>query len=677
MLLSGSAPSRMSIPQLLDHGRVVPLVAGNEAKTSGVLSSPTTPVPSIENQVAPDQNDKSSWSPASVTAAAVPVRPKGPSLLTQQLAEARGISPVATGQSLDPSHSGLCLQHSSCDPAITSVPKQKAQRPPNIDTIPLTTNDDPEKRYESDDSSLTPRASPRAVPMATTTAVSTISLPHRVTDTTLSRTGGSSEIADQEQKLRAHMDFFGSNGRTFSSERTDRDRKPKDLLLINRTHSNTSVSPHNAATMTPKRDSRQAQQTSDHASATEDRSARPRKPDHRLSMGPEKVWSIGSDDLNNDQDGQVEKSIAEVLAGVEPNARSRKASHSLRFFKEGLPEEKIRRRDSRLAPRDKFMAADDAMLDRHRGGLHGGDQVRSLQPSPGQTEEMPGRFTRTRTFPLQSTDSQLHDAEAPDYFQVHARDRGHATPQTPSERESVVAEKDPVVNYPAIEEGEEPHEHGSEAAAEDADLSGEEKISSAVFVPHKGPQGVPDSPVESEAVFDAPSKASQRNDDGASWLVKADEPEVDEVGPTDVLAESTAQDAPHHRLGTGHQINGAEPTTQPAPVPTATVENDFAQQGMAKPAPLISPGCEEHVHEHQLAPEQPLDAIELIPYRHQVGGHTTLWRFSKRAVCKQLNNRENEFYEKIERYHRDLLPFLPRYVPQKASLFEATMKFQC
>ncbi|EGR44570.1 uncharacterized protein TRIREDRAFT_70076, partial [Trichoderma reesei QM6a] len=52
---------------------------------------------------------------------------------------------------------------------------------------------------------------------------------------------------------------------------------------------------------------------------------------------------------------------------------------------------------------------------------------------------------------------------------------------------------------------------------------------------------------------------------------------------------------------------------------------------------------------------------ELIPYKHQVGGHNTLWRFSRRAVCKQLSNRENEFYETIERYHRDLLPFLPRY----------------
>ena len=76
----------------------------------------------------------------------------------------------------------------------------------------------------------------------------------------------------------------------------------------------------------------------------------------------------------------------------------------------------------------------------------------------------------------------------------------------------------------------------------------------------------------------------------------------------------------------------------------------------------ISQYPDEMVHDDQVEEEKPLEAIELIPYKHQVGGHTTLWRFSKRAVCKQLNNRENEFYENIERYHRDLLPFLPRCV---------------
>ncbi|KAI1608117.1 inositol-hexakisphosphate kinase [Exophiala viscosa] len=54
--------------------------------------------------------------------------------------------------------------------------------------------------------------------------------------------------------------------------------------------------------------------------------------------------------------------------------------------------------------------------------------------------------------------------------------------------------------------------------------------------------------------------------------------------------------------------------------------------------------------------------VVLEPYRHQVGGHSTIFRFSRRAVCKQLNNRENEFYERIEQRHPDMLKFLPRYI---------------
>lgn len=63
-------------------------------------------------------------------------------------------------------------------------------------------------------------------------------------------------------------------------------------------------------------------------------------------------------------------------------------------------------------------------------------------------------------------------------------------------------------------------------------------------------------------------------------------------------------------------------------------------------------------------PAAPLGAVELKPYNHQVGGHTNLFRFSKRAVCKQLSNRENEFYEVVERQHPELLKFLPKYEPQ-------------
>lgn len=56
----------------------------------------------------------------------------------------------------------------------------------------------------------------------------------------------------------------------------------------------------------------------------------------------------------------------------------------------------------------------------------------------------------------------------------------------------------------------------------------------------------------------------------------------------------------------------------------------------------------------------PLGAVELKPYNHQVGGHTALFRFSRRAVCKSLSNKENEFYEAVEKRHPELLGFLPK-----------------
>ncbi|CCE61488.1 hypothetical protein TPHA_0A04130 [Tetrapisispora phaffii CBS 4417] len=59
--------------------------------------------------------------------------------------------------------------------------------------------------------------------------------------------------------------------------------------------------------------------------------------------------------------------------------------------------------------------------------------------------------------------------------------------------------------------------------------------------------------------------------------------------------------------------------------------------------------------------EYPL-AVELQPFTQTVGGHTAIFRFSKRAVCKALVNRENKWYETIELRHKDLLAFMPRYI---------------
>ncbi|TFY74735.1 hypothetical protein EWM64_g9277 [Hericium alpestre] len=61
-------------------------------------------------------------------------------------------------------------------------------------------------------------------------------------------------------------------------------------------------------------------------------------------------------------------------------------------------------------------------------------------------------------------------------------------------------------------------------------------------------------------------------------------------------------------------------------------------------------------------PDVTLPHIPLRPFRNQVGGHTSIYKFTKRAVCKPLVSRENLFYEAVEREAPPLLDFIPRYL---------------
>lgn len=664
-LSSASAPSRMAV--LTPDGVKHPAV--RDAPTAGVLSTPTTPVPSFENYVTPDLNDKKAQGPVPVHInVAVPRRSNGHSLLTQQLAEARGVAPPATGQSTDAPHPSPRLQHFQYDPSIGSRPKRDPSSQTGSDTRSQTTTDKPEPHDENDEDLLTPRASPRAIAMATTSTVSAMSLhPPRATDTILSRTFDTSDLGDVETRIKIHRELLGSVGKGMSSESTDREHRLKELAVSTRTYSDTSVPPNAATSRTLNQLSPQTNGRLNPGSAAEATSpGRPRKPDHRVSAGPEKVWSIGSEDLSNAQDGQVEKSIAEVLAGVEPNARSRKASHSLRFFKEGLPEEKLKRRESRLALKDKVsMITDDAL---HNGNPRGDDPARSLQLSPRPAGDMPGRLTRTKTFPAPETGTPHDDAEPVDYFKVHPDNTRLREASSPFEPDIPSPEPPENLDETMLTRGGGGQDTISDDAVEDGtgedgELSGEEKISSAVFVPHKGLQDVPEQSDESETDVDAAVKSYSKSEEASSWLVKADEPEADEPGSPDGPTNDHPVEATHHRREAEQPVKESEPSSRAAPVLSSTNEQDHAAQDGHNHIDLTTPGHDDHVHDHPQAPEQPLDAIELVPYRHQVGGHTTVWRFSKKAVCKQLNNRENEFYEQIERHHPDLLPFLPRYAP--------------
>ncbi|KIJ70488.1 hypothetical protein HYDPIDRAFT_79240 [Hydnomerulius pinastri MD-312] len=60
--------------------------------------------------------------------------------------------------------------------------------------------------------------------------------------------------------------------------------------------------------------------------------------------------------------------------------------------------------------------------------------------------------------------------------------------------------------------------------------------------------------------------------------------------------------------------------------------------------------------------QESLPHIPLRPFRNQVGGHSAIYKFTKRAVCKPLVSRENQFYETVEREAPPLLAFIPRYL---------------
>ncbi|KAK0740611.1 hypothetical protein B0T18DRAFT_431892 [Schizothecium vesticola] len=371
-----------------------------------------------------------------------------------------------------------------------------------------------------------------------------------------------------------------------------------------------------------------------------------RKLEHRVTLGPEKAWSLNTGETADPGDGQVEKSVTEAISGLEHNARSsRKASHSLGFFKQGNPEEKSKRKDTRTGTigRDKLPPTAEAPAAERDVASEGLPRTRSYH---ARTPDVPPTTVSPQD------DAHVKSGQKPD---VEIEQLAPSPALVRTERQ--VSSPDEVVAPKTVPEPDAARDICAEICevTEEGEESGEEKISSAVFLPHQGPEQSEEETETELSSVPPRTVPTPHDDDFHPWLVKAGEPEAE--------AKVDRVDFEKRKV-----------RAEPAEIPTVAPEVDSSQAEASaiadeseagirpKPSRPVSQYQEEPVHDHQWAPKQPLDAIELIPYRHQVGGHTTLWRFSRRAVCKQLNNRENEFYEKIEKYHRDLLAFLPRYI---------------
>lgn len=152
-----------------------------------------------------------------------------------------------------------------------------------------------------------------------------------------------------------------------------------------------------------------------------------------------------------------------------------------------------------------------------------------------------------------------------------------------------------------------------------------------------------------------------------SRMLTPNEETGDEDGPGDVVEPiSSATYFPH----TPADPNA--PFTAPLPLPptvthhlTADVEFDHLLTGNITRITKEEPQQAEETHEpaavNSASQVFPL-AVELRPFKNKVGGHTAIFSFSKRAVCKALMNRENLFYETVELKHPELLRFMPRYI---------------
>ncbi|KAI1210688.1 SAICAR synthase-like protein [Annulohypoxylon truncatum] len=604
-----------------------------------------------------DQNNKKSRPPSALQ------RSNGPSLLTQALASARGI----------PS------SHVSVSHADQRRPEQKpVPVPPNGTNRPsqpknvyvprpehAVTGPQDAFHEHTEQGDLTPTGHSQLTEAARTIStplLSSITYPGADAPTPLPVTMPAA--MSTTTTLLEHRDLdLSTRGRGRSLERTEKELRLRLSNLPNAHSNNVGDSSYSfnttAADIAPSTDDK-SEMLSD--ARVQYRAWRVERPP--LSMGPEKVWSIGTNDIVGHQDGQVEKSITEVLAGVEPT-RSRKASHSLRFFKEGLPEEKGRRRESKVKGLQLDLLREN-QLDENA-------VFQTVTPSPQSIEgdQSPSRLSSVQSFPWGTSDagSVTHEAAQRDYFGLQRPKHTSDPIKDSSPREQLV--KAGVYSEPngsAIVSDEDVTQVGRESSdatevgepTEEGEESSEEKISSAVFLPHQGLDQSPENGCVISEEFKVSQSASRKphGEDFHPWLVKADEPEA-EVG-----ARAEGPDN-----GNVDRKNDTAPYVEEFP----RIDDEYAIEDevefpqrpcdiSARSSRPVSQYYEDMVHEHQLGPKLPLEAIELIPYKHQVGGHTTIWRFSKRAVCKQLNNRENEFYEKIERYHRDLLPFLPRYI---------------
>ncbi|KAH8696348.1 hypothetical protein BGW36DRAFT_380740 [Talaromyces proteolyticus] len=384
---------------------------------------------------------------------------------------------------------------------------------------------------------------------------------------------------------------------------------------------------------------------------------------------------------------RVEESIEANLTNAEPAAhvRSRKSSHYLGLFKENTSPDRKRREDR----------------ERHLEDVE--EQTRMEEDQESPLTPRPAHATLHKLAPVQPTEAESPETEAAqsptdverivdinadlsphplrtlprnlaeeirNFHLTTGGDRGGSfSPSVPTRYTEIVRNESQGSNeshsVAYFDDSTPPRQnlHPELGIEEDDD----EHISSALYFPH---ESAPSGPEASFTKY-------RRDSEGYTLTKQAglDAAEDESLNHVDISLRSQKEssilhgdyqplsDAEDKALATISEYSHESTSESEAESTLSTQDElssltDDADHMAATPTQTQRPLRHRRKHTKTGL----IGAVELKPYRHQVGGHTTVFRFSRRAVCKQLNNRENEFYERIERRHPEMLMFLPRSI---------------
>lgn len=354
-------------------------------------------------------------------------------------------------------------------------------------------------------------------------------------------------------------------------------------------------------------------------------------------------------DYEEDGESSVDKKIEATLPRAEQStiARSRKSSHMLRIFDksgegdEGKKEDKIRQAGNEGTGRGRRGTVDSRPTARQPSPVkeepEGNVKYDRTHDPKGKAvlRDIPATSYTERTERLSQVESVSYTSTHQQSFEEDDARLGTSPDNTLSRQDTITAVK---VEHEQVQK---------------------EHVVSAVYYPHRTPDQ------QAAERLRSPSKArpstsgeagpnrvdvgkeikDDKEDRGIELSLQSEDESHYLHGDLPGLTKKSSKESDDQRLQSEGFVSGTDSEWELS-------EDEHNEQGQAPKSRTSS--------DHADSPFS--SAIELKPFSHQVGGHAAVYRVSRKAICKKVNNRENKFYETVERYHPDFLSYMPRFV---------------